>query len=93
MHGISWLQHRCGNRPSHALPRAPGGLRARSRDCPGYKEIGHKLAYTPGTPTVIAGYCGSITGSPQAKASVPPGVLIKGHYNGKIDSRAFPARR
>ena len=50
------------------------------------KKLATKLAYTPGTPTVIAGYCGSITDSPQAKASVPSGVLIKGHYNGKIDS-------
>jgi N,N-dimethylformamidase len=50
------------------------------------KKLATRLAYTPGTPTVIAGYCGSITDSPQAKASVPSGVLIKGHYNGKIDS-------
>jgi N,N-dimethylformamidase len=50
------------------------------------KKLAAKLAYAPGTPTVIAGYCGSITDSPQAKASVPSGVLIKGHYNGKIDS-------
>jgi N,N-dimethylformamidase len=50
------------------------------------KKLATKLAYTPGTPTVIAGYCGSITDSPQATASVPSGVLIKGHYNGKIDS-------
>jgi N,N-dimethylformamidase len=50
------------------------------------KKLATKLAYTPGTPTVIAGYCGGITDFPQAKASVPSGVLIKGHYNGKIDS-------
>ncbi len=50
------------------------------------KKLATKLAYTPGTPTVIAGYCGSIVDLPQAKASVPSGVLIKGHYNGKIDS-------
>jgi N,N-dimethylformamidase len=50
------------------------------------RKLATKLAYTPGTPTVIAGYCGSITDSPLAKASVPSGVLIKGHYNGKVDS-------
>jgi N,N-dimethylformamidase len=56
------------------------------------KKLATKLAYTPGTPTVIAGYCGSITDSPQAKASVPPGVLIKGHYNGKLDSPRICSR-
>lgn len=50
------------------------------------KTLSTKLAYVPGSPTVIAGYCGSVTDSPLAKASVPQGVLIKGHYNGKIDS-------
>ena len=50
------------------------------------KTLKTKLAYVPGTPTVIAGYCGSISDAPQAQASVPAGVLIKGHYNGKIDS-------
>ncbi|SDR98248.1 N,N-dimethylformamidase beta subunit family domain-containing protein [Bradyrhizobium canariense] len=50
------------------------------------KKLAAKLAYTPGTPTVIAGYCGALSDAPQAKASVPAGILIKGHYNGKIDS-------
>jgi len=50
------------------------------------KKLAIKLVYTPGTPTVIAGYCGALSDAPQAKASVPAGILIKGHYNGKIDS-------
>ncbi|MDI4232095.1 LamG domain-containing protein [Bradyrhizobium sp. Arg237L] len=50
------------------------------------KKLSTKLTYAPGTPTVIAGYCGSFSDAPQGKASVPAGILIKGHYNGKIDS-------
>ncbi|MCW5717455.1 MAG: LamG domain-containing protein [Bauldia sp.] len=50
------------------------------------KTLTTKLEYTSGTPTVIAGYTGSFSDAPQAKASVPAGILIKGHYNGKIDS-------
>ena len=50
------------------------------------KKLSGKPSYVPGAPTVIAGYCGSISSAPEAKASMPPGVLIKGHYNGKIDS-------
>jgi len=56
------------------------------------KKLSTKLAYTTGTPTVIAGYCGAITDSPLAKASVPAGILIKGHYNGKIDSPRISSR-
>ena len=36
------------------------------------KKLSTKLAYVKGTPTVIAGYCGTITDLSQAKASVPP---------------------
>ncbi|MBL29211.1 MAG: N,N-dimethylformamidase large subunit [Rhodospirillaceae bacterium] len=50
------------------------------------KKVSTKLAYVDGTPTVIAGYCGGLDSSPQAKASVPAGTIIAGHYNGKIDS-------
>ncbi len=50
------------------------------------KKLATKLTYTSSTPTVIAGYCGSLSNTPQAKASAPAGILIKGHYNGKIDS-------
>ncbi len=38
------------------------------------------------TPFVIAGYALSKDSGPQAQASVPKGVVIGGHYNGKIDS-------
>ena len=37
-------------------------------------------------PLVFAGYAGGADSSPQAQASVPPGMIIAGHYNGKIDS-------
>ena len=41
---------------------------------------------------MIAGYCGALSDAPQAKASVPAGILIKGHYNGKIDSPRISSR-
>jgi len=38
------------------------------------------------SPTVIAGYTGSHSKHPTARSSVPSGIVIGGHYNGKIDS-------
>ncbi len=40
----------------------------------------------PAIPVVIAGYVDRVDSSPVAKSSVPPGIVIAGHYNGKIDS-------
>ena len=38
-----------------------------------------------GSPAVIAGYTGAHSDDPTAQSSVPAGIIINGHYNGKID--------
>ena len=38
------------------------------------------------SPAVIAGYTGAHSDDPTAQSSVPAGIVISGHYNGKIDS-------
>lgn len=45
-----------------------------------------------GIPLVIAGYVGSLDPSPLGYSAVPKGVVVKGHYNGKIDSPRLCSR-
>ena len=52
---------------------------------PVQKKIDAKIQHDD-TPFVIAGYALNKDSTPQAQASVPKGVVIGGHYNGKIDS-------
>ncbi|MCW0182359.1 MAG: LamG domain-containing protein [Zavarzinia sp.] len=43
-------------------------------------------------PLVIAGYVGHLDPSPLAYSSLPKGVVVAGHYNGKIDSPRLCSR-
>lgn len=52
---------------------------------PVQKKIDTKIQHDD-IPLVIAGYTLNKDSSPQARASVPKGIVIGGHYNGKIDS-------
>ena len=49
-------------------------------------KLGEKIQHTAGIPFTVAAYAGGFDKSPQAQASVPSGILMSGHYNGKIDS-------
>ena len=50
------------------------------------KKLGEAIQHKKGVPFVVAGYCDRFDKSDQAQASVPAGIIIAGHYNGKIDS-------
>ena len=50
------------------------------------KQLSKKIQHTKGVPFAVAAYTDRFESSPQAQASVPAGVLLAGHYNGKIDN-------
>lgn len=50
-----------------------------------------KIEHT-GLPLVIAGYVGSVDPGPLGLSSLPQGVIVGGHYNGKIDSPRLCSR-
>jgi N,N-dimethylformamidase len=52
---------------------------------PAVRTVREKIRQSA-APFVIAGYTGAIDGGPLAASSLPKGMLISGHYNGKIDS-------
>ena len=50
------------------------------------KKLGEKVSNAEGVPFVVAANCDRLDNSPLAQSSVPAGVVMTGHYNGKIDS-------
>ena len=50
------------------------------------KKVSGKIEHTAGVPFAVAAYAGGADSSPQAQASRPAGMVMAGHYNGKIDS-------
>ncbi len=50
------------------------------------KKVGEKISHTAGVPFAVAAYAGGADKDPQAQASRPAGMVMAGHYNGKIDS-------
>ena len=87
MPGISWPRRFDAATGEATLYHEPQVVYALDPEiAPVTKKLATKLAYTPGTPTVIAGYVRQHHRFAAGQASVPSGVLIKGHYNGKIDS-------
>ncbi|MBB6468000.1 N,N-dimethylformamidase [Aminobacter lissarensis] len=53
---------------------------------PTRKKLNVKIENTPGVPFTIAAHVGRLDGGPLATSSKPAGVVMAGHYNGKIDS-------
>ena len=50
------------------------------------KKVKEKISHTSGVPFAVAAYAGGADSDPQAQASRPAGMIMAGHYNGKIDS-------
>lgn len=56
-------------------------------DVPPVREkIGGKIADTPGVPFTVAAYTDRLDDGALARSSKPAGIVMGGHYNGKIDS-------
>ena len=92
MRGISWPQRSTRRPAKPSLYHEPQIVYALDPEiAAGAKEARAKLSTTPDTPTVIAGYCGSKDAVPQAKASVPTGVLIRDTTMARSTVREFPA--
>lgn len=50
------------------------------------EKISSKIQHTEGVPFAVAAYAAGASSDPQAQASRPAGMIMTGHYNGKIDS-------
>ena len=50
------------------------------------KKVSGKIEHTAGVPFAVAAYAGGADSNAQAQASRPAGMVMAGHYNGKIDS-------
>ena len=61
-------------------------IRFRSVIPPVEKTIKGGVKNAPGVPFTVACYTESTDGGVLAKSSVPAGIKMAGHYNGKIDS-------
>ncbi len=49
-------------------------------------KLGVKISNAAGVPFTVACYTGALDDGPLAKSSKPSGIVMTGHYNGKIDS-------
>ena len=49
-------------------------------------KLGVKIQNAAGVPFTVACYTGALDDGPLAKSSKPAGIVMAGHYNGKIDS-------
>ena len=49
-------------------------------------KLGVKIQNATGVPFTVACYTGALDDGPLAKSSKPAGIVMAGHYNGKIDS-------
>ena len=50
------------------------------------KKLGVKIKHTANVPFTVAAYTNRLDDGPLAKSSRPAGIVMGGHYNGKIDS-------
>jgi len=50
------------------------------------KKISNGISHTANVPFCVASYTKAIDSNPLAQSSVPAGIIMAGHYNGKIDN-------